>query len=200
MYLIGVTGNIATGKSTLMQMLHELGAEVIDADQLAHDVIQPGESGYLKVIGAFGQDIVQPDGTLDRALLGDVVFNDGERLRVLEQIVHPLVGERIAERLQSTTSPVVVLEAIKLFEAGLAELCNEVWVLTSPKELQLARLRAGRGLTRAAAKTRVDAQAPQQQKAKRADVVIKNTGTLDDLRHTVEAEWARIQQTLPSQP
>ena len=143
---------------------------------------------------------MQPDGTLDRALLGDVVFNDGERLRVLEQIVHPLVGERIAERLQSTTSPVVVLEAIKLFEAGLAELCNEVWVVTSPKELQLARLRTGRVLTRAAAKTRVDAQPPQQQKAKRADVVIKNTGTLDDLRHTVEAEWARIQQTLPSQP
>src|SRR5947207_15561092 len=200
MYLIGLTGNIATGKSTVMQMLHEMGAEVIDADQLAHDVILPGEPGYLKVIGAFGGDVVQPSGNLDRARLGDVVFNDGERLRVLEQIVHPLVAERIAERLHSSTSPVVVLEAIKLFEAGLAELCNEVWVLTSPKELQLARLRAGRGLTRAAAKTRVDAQPPQQQKAKRADVVIKNTGTLDDLRHTVEGEWARIQQTLPSQP
>ncbi len=200
MYLIGLTGNIATGKSSMMTMLSELGAEVVDADRLSHEVIQPGESGYLKVIEAFGNDMVQSDGSIDRRLLGEIVFRDGDRLRVLEQIVHPLVAERIAERLQNATKPIVVLEAIKLYEAGLAALCNEVWVVTSPKELQLARLRETRGMTRAAAKTRIDAQPPQQEKVKRANVVIKNTGTLDDLRQKVEAEWARVQQKQPAPP
>jgi dephospho-CoA kinase len=200
MFLVGLTGNIATGKSSVMQMLGALGAELIDADQEAHDVILPGGPGYLKVIEAFGHEVMQPGGDIDRKRLGEIVFKDGERLRVLEQIVHPLVAERVAARLQSATRPVVVLEAIKLFEAGLATLCNEVWVVTSPKELQLARLRETRGLSRAAAKMRIDAQPPQQEKIKRADVVLKNTGSLDELRSKVESEWARLQQKLPVQP
>src|SRR5690242_17034919 len=129
MFLIGLTGNIATGKSTVMRMLGELGAEVIDADREGHAVIQPGAAGYLSVIEAFGPGVVQADGQIDRRRLGEMVFNDAERLRVLEQIVHPLVALRIAERLQHSTSAVMVLEAIKLFEAGLSELCNEVWVV-----------------------------------------------------------------------
>jgi dephospho-CoA kinase len=183
-----------------MKMLSELGAEMIDADHEAHEVMLPGGPGYLKVIETFGDDLVQPDGQIDRKRLGEMVFNDPDRLRVLEQIVHPLVAQRIAERLQHTSSPVVVLEAIKLYEAGLAALCNEVWVVTSPKETQLARLRETRGLSRAAAKTRIEAQPPQQDKVKRADVVIRNTGSLDDLRKKVKSEWARVQQKLPVQP
>ena len=200
MYLIGLTGNIATGKSTVMRMLGELGAEIIDADREGHAVIQPGGPGYLLVIEAFGPEVVQPDGQIDRRRLGEAVFNDAERLRVLEQIVHPLVSLRIAERLQQSASPVVVLEAIKLFEAGLSELCNEVWVVTSPKEVQLARLCTTRGLSRAAAQTRIDAQPAPQDKIKRADVVIANEGSLDELRQQVESEWARIQQKLPVTP
>lgn len=200
MYLIGLTGNIATGKSTIMQILAELGAEVIDADQLAHEVIQPGGPAYLKVIGAFGKEIVQSDGNLDRKRLGEIVFNDADRLRLLEQIVHPLVAERIVERLRQTDKPVVVIEAIKLIEARLAALCNEVWVVTSPKEVQLQRLKETRGLKRAEAKLRIDAQPPQQEKVKVANVVIKNTGSLDDLRKRVEEEWARVQQQLLVQP
>ena len=200
MYLIGLTGNIATGKSTVMKILGELGAQIIDADDLAHEVIQPGGPAYLKVIGAFGKDVVQSDGNIDRKRLGEIVFNDGDRLRLLEQIVHPLVAERIVARLQHVSKPVVVIEAIKLIEAGLAAMCNEVWVVTSPKELQLARLKDTRALKRAEARMRVDAQPPQKEKVAVANVVIKNTGSLEALRQRVEEEWARVQQGLPAQP
>lgn len=198
MYIIGLTGNIATGKSAVLKFLGELGAEVIDADRIAHEAIQPGASGYLKVIGAFGTDIVTSDGSIDRKRLGEIVFSDGDQLRRLEQIVHPLVHERIVERLQQVDKPVVVIEAIKLVEAGLTALCNEVWVVSSPKEAQLARLRASRTLSRAEALLRINAQPPQKEKIKVANVVIKNTGSLEDLRQRVVEEWARVQQLSPS--
>ncbi len=200
MYIIGLTGNIATGKSTVMKILSELGAEVIDADHIAHEVIQPGGPAYLKVITDFGEQIVQSDGSLDRKRLGELVFGDPERLRHLEHIVHPLVAERIVERLQVSRKPVVVIEAIKLIEAGLAAMCNEVWVVTSPASLQLERLLDTRRLTRAEAKMRIDAQPPQPEKIKVANVVIENTGSLEALRQRVEEEWARVQRQLATQP
>ena len=200
MFIIGLTGNIATGKSTVMQMLTELGAETIDADLLGHEVQQPGGPAYLKIIDGFGGDIVTSEGAIDRRRLGEIVFNHPDRMARLEQIVHPFVAERIVERLRQATKPVVVIEAIKLIEAGLSALCSEVWVVTSPKELQLSRLRASRGLTRSAALLRINAQPPQKEKARLASVVFKNTGSLEDLRRHVEAEWARVQPPLPSQP
>jgi dephospho-CoA kinase len=199
-FIIGLTGNIASGKSTVMKMLAERGAEIIDADLLGHEVQQPGGPAYLKIIDAFGSDIVTSEGSIDRRKLGEIVFNHPDRLERLEQIVHPFVAERIVGRLRQATKPVVVIEAIKLIEAGLSALCSEVWVVTSTKELQLARLRASRGLTRSAALLRINAQPRQKQKAKQAAVVFKNTGSLDDLRMQVEKEWARVQPPLLSQP
>jgi len=199
MFIIGLTGNIATGKSTIMQILGELGAEIIDADLLGHVVQQPGGPAYLKIIDAFGSDIVTSEGAIDRRKLGEIVFNYPDRMERLEQIVHPFVAERIVERLRQATKPVVVIEAIKLIEAGLSALCSEVWVVTGPKELQLARLRASRGLTRSAALLRINAQSPQKEKARLASVVFKNTGSLEDLRKHVEEEWARVQPPLPFQ-
>lgn len=200
MFIIGLTGNIATGKSTVMKVLVELGAEMIDADLLGHEAQQPGGPAYLKIIDAFGSDIVTSEGSIDRRKLGEIVFNHPDRLARLEQIVHPFVAERIVERLRQATKPVVVIEAIKLIEAGLSALCSEVWVVSSPKEVQLARLRASRGLTRSAALLRINAQPPQKEKAKVASVVFKNTGSLEELRKQVEEEWARVQPPLHSQP
>ena len=200
MFIIGLTGNIATGKSTVMNMLAELGAEIIDADVLGHEVQQPGGPAYLKIIDAFGSDIVTSEGTIDRRKLGEIVFNHPDRLVKLEQIVHPFVAERIVERLRQASKPVVVIEAIKLVEAGLSALCSEVWLVTGPKELQLARLRASRGMTRSAALLRINAQPPQKEKIRHASVVFKNTGTLEDLRKHVDEEWARVQPPPHSQP
>ncbi|MBI1802107.1 MAG: dephospho-CoA kinase [Chloroflexi bacterium] len=199
MFIIGLTGNIGTGKSTVMKLLAELGAETIDADRVAHEVMEPGGPAYLKVIGAFGRDIVKPDGAIDRKRLGEVVFRDAARLRQLEQVVHPVVEERIVERLQANEKPVLVIEAIKLIEAGLTALCNEVWVVTSPEPVQRARLKQTRGMGDAEARMRINAQPPQAEKVKAAGVVIENTGSLDELKQKVTAEWARVQAALSSQ-
>jgi dephospho-CoA kinase len=199
MYIIGLTGNIATGKSTVMHILGELGAQVIDADLVAHEVMRPGGSAYLKVIGAFGDSIVSSDGAIDRRQLGAMVFSDSDRLQVLERIIHPLVVARIGERLKESQAAIVVVEAIKLLESGLNTLCNEIWVVTSPRTTQIKRLKDTRGLKRSDALMRIDAQPPQAEKVKAANVVIHNTGSLEDLRARVEQEWARIVQAVAAQ-
>jgi dephospho-CoA kinase len=193
--LIGLTGNIATGKTEVAQMLAELGATVIDADKVAHDVMRPGEPAYGPVVKAFGPGIVAADGTIDRAKLGAIVFRDAAALRRLEAVVHPTtiveVGRRIAEASQS----VVVVEAIKLIEAGMHRAYDALWVVTAPRSTQIARLVATRGMTEGEAALRVDAQSPQEEKAAQADVIIVNDGDLDALREKVKAAWTQIEGT-----
>ena len=190
--LIGLTGNIATGKSTVARMLADLGATVIDADGVAHEVMRAGTSVHAAVVEAFGPQIVGPDGEIDRAQLGAIVFADPEALARLEQIVHPAVTEEVACRIAEAPTPVVVVEAIKLIEAGMAEACDSLWVTTCPPELQVERLMADRGLSREAAELRVRAQPPQEEKVARADVVIDTSGTLDQTRAQVKAAWDRV--------
>lgn len=197
MIVIGLTGNIATGKSTVLQILEELGAEVIDADRVAHDLMAPGMPAHQGVVAAFGDGVLAPGGTIDRKALGAIVFRDPERLRQLDRIVHPAVVQRIAERLPQITRPVVVIEAIKLIEAGLTALCDEVWVVTSLPETQAARLMATRGLSREEALARINAQPPQGEKAAAARVVIENDGTREQLRARIAGEWERIRRKLP---
>ena len=197
-YLIGLTGNIATGKSLVGRMLGELGAHVIDADELVRDLQRRGTRVYAAIVAEFGAGILRPDGEIDRARLGAQVFSDPEALRRLESIVHPAVGRAIEAKISviqyqaSNKNTVVVIEAIKLIEAGLSRRCNALWVVTSGQKAQLERLMRARGLSEADARLRIEAQPPQSDKAALADVLIENDGTLADLREQVKRHWAKI--------
>jgi dephospho-CoA kinase len=190
--LIGLTGNIATGKSEVGRMLAELGARVIDADEVAHQVMRRGRPAHDAVVEAFGPDIVSSDGEIDRARLGTIVFADAEALHRLEAIVHPQVIARVNALIREATEPVVVVEAIKLIEAGMHRQCHALWVVTCPREQQIARLMCTRMLGEAEAILRVDAQPPQAEKIALADVVIDNSRTLTETRRQVETEWEKL--------
>lgn len=190
-FVIGLTGNIACGKSTVSRMLTELGARVLDADLIAHEALAPGTETYKQVVEEFGPDVLRPDLSIDRRALGKIVFSSPAALSKLEEIVHPYVVERIHEEVAASNG-VVVIDAIKLLESGLASLCDEVWVVTCSPEQQLARLRARNGLTREEAFRRINAQPPQEEKVRRADVVIDNSGSPEDTRRQVLAQWERI--------
>lgn len=191
-YRIGLTGNIATGKSTVGRMLAQLGAEVIDADRIAHAVIAPGGAAYDDVVAAFGADILAPDGTIDRGKLGDVVFSDAEALAQLERLVHPPVIAEVRRRIAASGTPVVAVEAIKLLESGVADDYNAIWVTTCPETVQVTRLTKSRRLTREEALRRIHAQPPQAEKVARADVVIDTSGSLDATRAQVIVAWEAI--------
>ena len=201
-YIIGLTGNIATGKSTVGRMLADLGARYIDADEIAHQVIASGGGAFQEVVAAFGAGILDVNGEIDRRRLGAIVFSDATRLRQLEEIVHPAVSACIAENLETAGEAVVVLDAIKLLESGLSGICDAVWVVICPKEQQLNRLVRSRCLSAEEALLRINAQQPPEEKARRADVVIDNGGSLAGTRRQVKAAWAaeRRQMAVKSVP
>lgn len=188
-YVIGLTGNIATGKSVVRKMLEELGAFGIDADALAHQAITPGAAGFQPVLKTFGEALLTPDGQIDRTALGHVVFADPQALATLEAIIHPLVRQALHEQISSASQKVIVIEAIKLIEGGLYLLCDSVWVTHSPPELQAARLQEQRGMQDTAARQRIEAQTPQDRKLDVAHVVIKNHGSLEDTWQQVLKYW-----------
>jgi dephospho-CoA kinase len=192
-YLIGLTGNIATGKSLVARMLSDLSAHVIDADALVHELQRKGTLVWAGIVGILGDGILRADGEIDRAKLGAMVFSDPEALRWLEAVVHPAVRREIERQLANLEQPdqVVVIEAIKLIEAGLQERCNALWVVTSRPEVQLERLMRTRGLSEADAHARIAAQPPQSEKVALADVLIENNGTVDELRKQVVHHWKR---------
>jgi dephospho-CoA kinase len=199
-YIIGLTGNIATGKSVVAKMLERLGAKAIDADALAHEVMEKDTPIWQTVVREFGpstssgrgQDILDTDGSINRKKLGSIVFADEAALRRLEALVHPAVIARTEALITSSREPVVVVEAIKLIEAGMDETCDALWVVTCSKEQQLARLVGQRGLTEEGARQRIEAQPPQEAKLALADVVIDNSGSLDETWRQVKREWERI--------
>ncbi|MGC9394516.1 MAG: dephospho-CoA kinase [Anaerolineae bacterium] len=191
-YRIGLTGNIATGKSTVGRMLAKLGAEVIDADRVAHATLAPGGAAYDDVVAAFGAEILAPDGTIDRGKLGDIVFSDAEALAQLERVVHPPVIADVRRRIAASPAPVVVVEAIKLLESGVASDYDAIWVTTCPETAQVKRLMRSRHLTHAEALRRIHAQPPQAEKLARADVVIDTSGSIDETRAQVVAAWENI--------
>jgi len=174
-------------------VLAELGALVIDADRVAHEVMQPGGPAYEPVIEVFGSEVLAPTGGIDRVKLGALVFRDPEALAKLEAAVHPAVIVEVGRRIAEATEPVIVIEAIKLIEAGMHRGCDALWVVTAPRSLQIARLVATRRLTPQEAALRVDAQPPQEAKAALAGRVFVNDGDLDGLRAEVtEAWWAMV--------
>jgi dephospho-CoA kinase len=192
-YLIGLTGNIATGKSTVAKMLAELGATVIDADALVHELQRPGAPVYNAMVAAFGPGILDRAGEIDRKALGSIVFADPEKLRALESIVHPAVLIESVRRIMEAPTEIVVYEAIKLIEAGRAEMCDALWVVTARSDVQLQRLMRDRQLSEAEARQRIEAQPPQSEKIKRATVVIGNSAALTDTRQQVEAAYRAIE-------
>jgi dephospho-CoA kinase len=195
--IIGLTGNIATGKSAVAQILAEKGALVIDADKVAHRVMEPGGPAYRGVVEAFGPGILAAEGAadgaaIDRRRLGDIVFADEDALQRLEAIVHPVVIVEVDRQIAEATEPAIVVEAIKLIEAGMHRRYDALWVVTAPRPVQIKRLVQSRGLTEKEAALRVDAQPPQEEKAARADRVIVNDGDLTDLQAQVDKAWAQL--------
>jgi len=196
LYLIGLTGNIGTGKSTVLRMLEQLGARVIDADRLAHEVMEPDTPVWRDVVESFGPGVVAADGRIDRAALARIVFDDPVALQRLEAIVHPAVGARIAQALAEATEPVVVIEAIKLIEAGLHERADAVWIVTCRSEQQVQRLTEGRGFSEEEVRRRMEVQPPIEPKLPLADVVIDNSGTVEKTWQQVLAAWQEIEVIL----
>ncbi len=190
--VIGLTGNIGTGKSVVRRMLEHLGAFGIDADALAHRAIARGAPGYKKVVSQFGQWMVNEDGEIDRKKLGRLVFNDPEALKILENIVHPLVFQALDYIIKRIKHKVIVIEAIKLLESEIKEACDSIWVTKTPPEIQLERLVIRRKMGVLDAQQRIDAQPPQEEKTKAAQVVIDNAGSVEDTWKQVYANWLQL--------
>lgn len=196
MLLIGLTGGIATGKSTAAAMLRELGAHVVDADEVAHEVTTAGTDAVREIAERLGPEFVLPDGALDRARLAKVVFHDARQREVLNGIVHPRVRAAMIEkclRLQAAGVKVAILDVPLLLEARQGYPVDEVWVVYAPEALQVARLRQRNALSEEEARARIAAQMPIEQKRRRADVVIDNTGDIAHLRDEVERAFERLQ-------
>jgi dephospho-CoA kinase len=197
--IVGLTGNIATGKSTVLAYLRRKGAHSIDADRLAHTAMAPDGPAYAAVVAAFGAGIVAADGQIDRPALGRIVFADPGALQRLEAIVHPAVFQLAQAELAAVDAPVVILEAIKLLESErLLTLCNEVWVVTAEPDFQLERLLTLRGMSEAEARQRMAAQSPQAEKIARATRVIDNSGTTAALYAQLDAIWADLLDSRPT--
>jgi dephospho-CoA kinase len=190
MLRVGLTGGIGAGKSAVARMLAAHGAVVIDADQLAREVVEPGTSGLARVVEEFGEEVLRPDGSLDRDRLGAIVFSDPERRKRLNAIVHPLVGQRTAALLRDAAADAVVIQDIPLLvENGLAQQFALVIVVEAPTEVRLERLIHDRGMTPDQARARLGAQATDEQRRAVADVVIVNDATLADLGAKVDELW-----------
>jgi dephospho-CoA kinase len=188
--VLGVTGNIASGKSTVVGFLVELGATHIDADLVYRQLVSAGQPLLAKLAEYFGQGIVAADGSLDRTALGRIVFSDPAKLRELDELTHPEVITEIDHRVElADPDQIIVIDAVKLVESGHAEHCDEVWVVTADSESQVTRLMKRNILSEVEARRRVASQAPMEPKLARADRVIDNSGTLGETRAQVETAW-----------
>lgn len=198
-YYLGLTGNIASGKSTVGKMLVELGVyRYIDADAIVHDLYLPGQPLVAQLSQEFGTGILDASGGVDRKKLGALVFNDGEQLRQLESIVHPAVQEAVIGQIrQIPDGKVGVLDAIKLIESGYAPFCHGIWIVRCDPAIQLRRLVEQRGMSEDEARARLASQPPLEPKIAQATAIIDNNGTLEDLRQQVTAAWQRFLASLP---
>ncbi|MGB4302971.1 MAG: dephospho-CoA kinase [Syntrophomonadaceae bacterium] len=184
MKIIGLTGGIASGKSTVSRALRELGAIIIDADEVAHAIIEPGKPAWKDIVEHFGLGVLNPDQTIDREKLGAIVFNDPEKLQVLNQITHPRVGEQFKQMIKDIKSQqadaVLFIEVPLLYETHMDRICDEVWVVWVDEETQIQRLMKRDGLSREDALKRIDAQMSLDEKARRADFVIDNRFSVEE--------------------
>ena len=200
MYRIGLTGSIATGKSTVTNMLKELGAFVIDCDKTARDVVAPGTRGLAKIEAAFGKDAIGADGSMDRVYIGDLVFRNPEMKKRLENILFPLIFESLDAELlrleREGATPVVFLDMPLLYEVKYDSYVDEVWLVYVPFEVQLSRLMKRNGYTKEEALLRIHSQISVDKKKSLAQQVIDTSGTLEDTNEQVRSLWERLQMRL----
>jgi dephospho-CoA kinase len=198
--IIGITGNIASGKTAVGQFLLELGAErYIDADALVHRLYESGQPIARQVVDAFGPQVLAKDGSVDRKVLGEIVFQDAQAMRRLEQIVHPAVGLALLQELeQVSSSGIAIIDAIKLLEGGSGALCQSKWLIICGPEQQLMRLMARNHLSKAEAATRLAAQPDLGPKKALVDEIIDNSGSLEATRQQVAIALERFQQRFPA--
>lgn len=201
MKILGLTGGIASGKSTAARTLRELGSIIIDADVVARCAVEPGQPAWYDVVDFFGRDILNPDNTINREKLGLQVFSQPDYLKKLNQLTHPHIMEEIKRRLKSAAQEepdrVLVLEVPLLYETNMERLCDWVWVVWVDAETQIQRLMNRDGISRADALSRIGSQMPLDEKARRADLVIDNSGTPDQMRQFIIDNYKRIQGQYP---
>ncbi len=196
MRVIGLTGSIASGKSTVAKMLAEKGVYLIDADLLAREVVEPDQPAWQEIVDWLGESILRPDRQIDRAKLADFVFNDRQMLEKLNNIVHPRVSSRfmlLSERIkEKDPDAVIVYDVPLLIEAGMQDIVDLVLLAYVPREVQLARLQSRDGLNRSGAELRLKAQMPLEEKKKYADVIIDNSGSLAETSRQVDQFWNKL--------
>ena len=199
-YQVGLTGGIASGKSTVSSMLAEKGAVIIDADLVAREVVEPGTIGLEKIVEKFGKEVLLSDGTLDRPALADIVFQDAEANMALRAITYPEIGRTIAEGVQANldTDNIVILDAAMLVESGWQGLGTLI-VVAAAAEVQIERMTRDREMTEKEATARLSSQAPLSEKLAKADIVIWNNNDLDILRQRVDEVWEELQQIATQQ-
>ena len=196
MLIIGLTGGIASGKSTVAKMLGEKGAHLIDADVLAREAVKPDQPAWREIVNWLGEDILLPDRSIDRIKLGSLVFNDHQKLKRLNQIVHPWVGARffaLSEEIRlADPEAVLVYDVPLLIEGGMQETVDHILLVYVPREVQIERMRQRDNLTGEDINRRLQAQMPMEEKKKYAHTVIDNSGSLDDTAHQVDQFWEEI--------
>ena len=196
MKVIGLTGGIGSGKSTVAQFLEELGAVIVDVDKIGHEAIKPGSEAWERVVSEFGKSIVTVSGDIDRAKLGEIVFNNHEALLRLNQIIHPIIDNMLMAKLEECRRKgvkVVVLEAAAMLEAGRASQVDEIWITVAPESAVLQRLSGRSGYSEEESKARIHAQLSNEERIKHADVVIDTDCSLDELKARVTVFWHQLQ-------
>jgi dephospho-CoA kinase len=197
MFIIGLTGGIATGKSTVVEMLRRKGALIIDADQLAREVVEPNQTAWREIVSWLGDSVLLPDQNLDRAKIAELVFGDPQKLKTLNSIIHPRVGIRILELTreieQANPGAVIVYDIPLLIEAGMQEMVDLILLVYAPRELQLKRLIERDKLTQGEAELRLVAQMPIDEKKRFAHRIIDNSGSLAETEKQVERFWSDLE-------
>lgn len=197
MRFIGLTGGIASGKSTVSALLKKQGAFIIDADQIAYNIVEQGEQAYKDIVTAFGDDVVLADGRLNRQKLGALVFQDAKKRALLEKFTHPRIEEKIVELMefaQKNSYPVIILDMPLLFETGWDKRVDEVWVIQVDESIQRQRLMKRNSFSEQEATLRMNAQQSQVEKIRKADQVIDNNGDLAKLQAEILRVWAQVMQ------
>lgn len=191
--LIGLTGGIASGKSTVSRLLRNHGAIVIDADQVARSVVEPRSEGLRVLVDRWGSSILTPAGALDRTRMGELIFNDPQERKALEAIMHPLIAQESERRIKQAITmraPLVIYDAALLFEVGRAEQFRPVVVVACNRDTQISRIMHRDQCSQSTAESRIKAQMSVEEKINQADYVIENNGTMDDLRSAVHTLWS----------